>query len=335
MKTPNLLNTRGGSAILAVLFIITILITFAGSALFYASNKRLTINEACNWQESLAIAEAGANTAVGSIVASASGTLMESNTTWYPKTVTGTTMAISHAGGGVTSGTAVYSITQFTSTKTARPYYKVRSVGIIRIPGSKSISLDAADSITRKLNVGENVASLNGVQLTGSSVRTSTRAVEVWLIPTLTNSAAIATVNGINLNNNNLTVDSFNSTDPTRYSGTNSYGVGLSGTTGQFTAAMNPPIYDANLASDGGLLSVNNATVYGDVMTGASGTTSGVSNVMGTVRTDYSASFPTYTGSSSGATSVGGGNGINSATTLRGGTKSARARYITSKVTLA
>ena len=77
---------------------------------------------------------------------------------------------------------------------------------------------------------------------------------------------AIFSVGTLNLNNQNIVVDSYNSTDPTK------------STDGLYDVTKRQE--NGNIATDGDLIQAGDAHVYGDVATN-SGTVTGAANVTG------------------------------------------------------
>ena len=177
-----------------------------------------------------------------------------------------------------------------------RPYYCIVSTGKVTLPGGKSLSMDSADAVLRKLNLNPE-----------TGTRTATRTIETWLKPVYTTQSPLKTDKAINLNNHNIFIDSFNTNppthegDPIRYVSVSTVinGVPVTykvpGTMGQFDAP-NFPVLAANIATNSKFAAIGNATVYGDVLTnggatystdGSGPTVTNTSNVKGEIINNY------------------------------------------------
>jgi hypothetical protein len=212
----------------------------------------------------------------------------------------------------------------------SRPYYSIVSTGTVSLPGGRSISNNQRDIILRKLNLANS-----------GSARAATRTIEAWAKPVYTTDAALRTNLSITLNNHNIYVDSFNSSDPNR-----SLTGGLPGTTmGQFNVAPYNMML-ANIATNSQFIAAGQATIYGDALTNG-GVVNGASGVQGEIRDDYYEPMapvypPTWANSVTPGVQVPTGNGsstkssttIKSAVTLTGGTQANPAYYIVDSVSL-
>jgi hypothetical protein len=79
-------------------------------------------------------------------------------------------------------------------------------------------------------------------------------------------------VGALNLNNQNIVIDSYDSSDPAK------------STNGLYDPAKRQQ--NGDIATDGNVLQAGNAHIYGDVSTN-SGTATGTVNVTGVIRTDF------------------------------------------------
>src|SRR5438045_4442927 len=178
----------------------------------------MTLSQATAWQEALAAAEAGVHQGIAQLeLGLAQNSLAlpgPSPIAWsspFPSgtiTSTSTRVYLNHAGegpSGASNSYADYTLTLNENTTHAitRPYYCIVSVGTVGLPGGKSLSMDSADAVLRKLNLR-------------TATRTATRTIEAWVRPVYTTQGPLKTDQPINLNNHNIFVDSFNSADPTR-----------------------------------------------------------------------------------------------------------------------
>ena len=98
------------------------------------------------------------------------------------------------------------------------------------------------------------------------------RRLEAIVAPVSSFQAAMLSMGTLNLNNQNIVVDSYDSRDPTK------------STNGLYDAAKRQE--NGDIATNGNLIQAGNAFIHGDVATN-SGTVTGVSNVTGVQRTDF------------------------------------------------
>jgi Tfp pilus assembly protein PilX len=282
MKTPRFYNSQRGSAFVAVLFIVTVLTVLGGIAVMQIMNHRATMNQAGAWQEALVAADAGVQQAIAQLELGLSQGISFCGTSGSTS-VSGTTLTLTKNSSlleGSATTTTSYTITRTlvtTSGTTTLPYYLVSSTGTVVIPISPgTVSSNAYDVVLRKFN-------FDFVAKSGTAIR----VLNTWIKPRLNTSAALAANTSLAFSDHNITVDGFNSNDPTM-SGTSG---GLTGQpptyAGQYDA--NGP-YMANVATNGSLASIKNATVYGDALTNGGGAT-GTTNVKGETRNDYSQTF--------------------------------------------
>ncbi|PYL05204.1 MAG: hypothetical protein DME32_00325, partial [Verrucomicrobia bacterium] len=202
---------------------ITVLGLLASSLVLNVNNRRMTLSQASAWQEALAAAEAGVHQGIAqleqglaqnSLPLTLAGTLPATSDwstipSWdsTSKSVSGPTtpVVLTHAGEGSVTSNADYTLTlnENTTQGIPRPYYCIVSTGTVVLPGGKSLSMDSADAVLRKLNLQP-------------ANRTATRTIEAWLKPVYTTQGPLKTDQPINLNNHNIFVDSFDSKDLNR-----------------------------------------------------------------------------------------------------------------------
>jgi hypothetical protein len=345
MNIRNDSQARTASALVAVIITITILALLASSLVVNVNNRRMTVSQASAWQEALAAAEAGVHQGIAQLEQGLAQNSLPlagptpinwssipnwdstSNSVPGPSaspTPTPTRVTLTHAGEGSTTSYADYTLTLNKNATQAipRPYYCIVSTGTVGLPGGKSLSMDSADAVLRKLNLQP-------------ATRTATRTIEAWLKPVYTTQGPLKTDQPINLNNHNIFVDSFNSADPTRSvnglpDARDSNGHLLTNI-GQFDAPnFNVPL-SANIATNSPFANIGNATVYGDVLTNggatdANGATvTNTSNVKGQIINDYYEPIePIYAPQWSNATVSG---SVNNSKTYTGGPLASPARY--------
>lgn len=271
-------RTESASALIAVLLVLTVLLTLSGAALVHTTNRRMTMNQTGTWQEALAVAEAGVHEGLAQLnngIQGYSGTNVYflSGSGGVVSGSSGFSISLSHAvevGGGQVSVTGSYTITGTTyqvsslvagSGTQAEPYYRIRSTGQVVIPGARSLSSNSADVILRKLN------------LMGPT-QTATRTIEVWIKPQFQYvSGPLVSDELISFNNKGIFVDSFDSTDPNR---------SVNGQPNSTAGFYNLPPYNdysANVYTNySGQTQLGGAYIYGSVSTNG-GTISGGGNI--------------------------------------------------------
>src|SRR5256884_3330627 len=151
-------------------------------------------------------------------------------------------------------------------------YYRIRTVGTIPITGPARTSDNPQDTKLRRLSLRWERFS-NGILaphlLTAPQV---SRRVEAVVRPVSAFDQAIMSVGVVDLTNQNIVVDSYDSSDPTK------------STNGLYDVAKRQQ--NGDIATDGQLIEAGNAQIYGDVATNA-GAVSGAANITGIERTDF------------------------------------------------
>ncbi|MEI6561860.1 MAG: hypothetical protein WCO68_07230 [Verrucomicrobiota bacterium] len=328
----------GGSALLVVLVLITILSLMLGTTLTLVRTNANTLNQAASWQQALAAAEAGVQQAAAQVQTQFIPLLNQSAPPDLSGAQSGTPAlsgTLTTSGEGNVSATYAYVITGTkcavnSSGPSTQTYFRILSTGMAQVAGTKYVGLDPRDAVVRKLSFT-------------STSATAVRQVEAWLKPVYNSiSLPITTASTISMNNHNVTVDSFKSTDPARSVGL------LKDANGNITSYGQPSSiagffnsksvnnanggtlvsnqYLASIGTNGQSIQANGATVFGDVMTNG-GVINGAQNVYGNLRTDFSQTLA--------PAPVPGGTFVStSSSTLKGGTQSAPARYTVSSVSL-
>jgi hypothetical protein len=314
-------RSKSGSALVAVILTIAILSILAGTFISSVNNRRITLSQGSAWQEALVAAEAGAHQGIAQVE---QGLFQNSlpATTASPGPSDPPNLTLSHSGEGSTTVTANYSLTRSDVSLGGinQPYYRIVSTGTVGLPGGKSLSMDSRDAILRKLN------------LQGNN-RTATRRVEAWLQPVYTTagSMGLRTDDAILLNNHNIFIDSFDSTDLNRsYGGVlpgGPYPVGNQNTGMGYYNLAPYNILGANISTNSDSLTGGNAYIYGDAYTngGTLETVVGAGNIQGQLYDDYYEPMPpVYAPQWSNATVSG---SVSNSKTFTGGTETNPARY--------
>src|SRR5919201_671361 len=151
-------------------------------------------------------------------------------------------------------------------------YYRIRTVGTMPITGPPRTTDNKQDGRLRKLSLRWERFT-NGV-LTPHAISTPQvcRRAEAIVRPVSSFAQAVMGVGVVDLTNQNIVVDSYDSKDPSK------------STNGLYDIAKRQQ--NGDIATDGDLIEAGNAHIYGDVATN-SGTVSGVANVTGIERTDF------------------------------------------------
>src|SRR5262245_36241316 len=314
-------KNQNASALIAVIITVAIMSLLAGAFVSTVNNRRMTLSQGSTWQEALVAAEAGAHQGIGQVE---QGVFQNS----LPASAPSTTVTLSHGGEGSTTVNANYSLTRTNVTLGGiqQPFYRIVSTGTVRLPGSKSLSMDSRDAVLRKLNLR-------------TSTRTATRTVETWLQPiySSTGSLGLRTDQAIDLNNHNIFFDSFDSTLLSRsYGGTlpgQPYPAGNQNTgMGHFNVAPYN-FLAANVSTNSDALSGGNAWIYGDVYTngGTLETVVGTGNIQGQLYDDYYEEMPPVYAPQ---WNVPSGGQVKKSTTFAGGTSANPAQYIVSSISI-
>ena len=276
------MRTRGskaqGSILLWTVVTIAILSLLGAEVLRLVSIKYEHALQTATWQESLLAAESGIDLAI-----------MELRKSLFP--------APNHAWGGWNNipgnGVTSYGLTTIPNAGLAGTpmtievnvdapgnlkdsngqYYRIRTVGTMPILGSPRAGQNRQDTRLRKLSLCWERFT-DGV-LKARSLNNHpqvSRRTEAIVRPVSAFNQAIMSVGTLDLTNQNIVIDSYDSRD---------------------TAKSTNGLYDVNkrqengdLATDGNLIEAGNAHIYGDVATNL-GTVSGAANITGIERTDF------------------------------------------------
>jgi hypothetical protein len=151
-------------------------------------------------------------------------------------------------------------------------YYRIRTIGTMPISGSARTTDNKQDGRLRKLSLRWERFT-NGV-LTSHAISTPQvcRRAEAIVRPVSSFAQAAMSVGTMDLTNQNIVIDSYDSRDPNK------------STNGLYDVAKRQE--NGDIATDGNLIEAGNAHIYGDVATN-SGTVSGAANITGTERTDF------------------------------------------------
>ena len=206
-------------------------------------------------------------------------------------------------------------------------YYRIRTVGTIPITGPARASDNPQDTKLRRLSLrferftnGLLSAHALPTDANGNPKPQVSRRIEAIVQPVSAFDQAIMSVGVVDMTNQNIVVDSYNSSDPTK------------STNGLYDVAKRQE--NGDVATDGQLIDAGNAHIYGDVATNA-GTVSGAANITGTERTDFyqepiPVGAPTWSATNSSVTSVNGTTTITASPTQG----SPASRYVLTGISL-
>jgi len=320
-------STKTGSVLVWTVLVITMLSLIAVETLRLVTVKYQNALQTSTWQEALLAAESGIDLA---IVELRKSLYPQPNHAWDGwnnppgNEVTGyelTTVPNAGLNGTpMTIETNVDAPTQLIDPTNSWQYYRIRTVGTIPITGPARTSDNPQDTKLRRLSLRWERFT-NGILtprlLTAPQV---SRRVEAVVRPVSAFDQAIMSVGVVDLTNQNIVVDSYDSTDPTK------------STNGLYDPAKRQE--NGDIATDGQLIEAGNAQIYGDVATNA-GTVSGAANITGIERTDFyqepiPVGAPSWSTWNSSPSSVTGTTTINADATKG----SAASRYTLSSISL-
>ena len=270
---------KAGSVLVWTVLTIAILSLIAIETLRLVTAKYQNALQTSTWQEALLAAESGIDLA---IVELRKSLYPQPNNAWQGwnnppgNSVTGyelTTVPNAGLNGTpMTIETNVDAPSQLIDPTNLWQYYRIRTVGTIPITGPARASDNPQDTKLRRLSLRWERFT-NGILtphlLTAPQV---SRRIEAIVRPVSAFDQAVMSVGVVDLTNQNIVVDSYDSTDPAK------------STNGLYDPAKRQE--NGDIATDGQLIEAGNAQIYGDVATNA-GTVSGAANITGVERTDF------------------------------------------------
>ena len=270
-------SARSGSALVWTLMVITILSLVAAELLQVISGKYHSTLHTAVWQEALVAAESGVDLAIielrKSLYPSPNGAWTGWNTDPGANAVTHGLVTVPNAGLAGTPMTIAVSVDaplQLKDPGNSWQYYRIRTTGSMPIPGPSRASDNKQDTRLRKLSLRFDRFTAGGADAV--SAPRVTRRIETIVRPVSAFDQAIMSVGALDLTDQNIIIDSYDSRDATK------------STNGLYDVAKRQE--NGNIATDGTIINAGNAHVYGDVATN-SGTVSGITNVTGTQRDDF------------------------------------------------
>lgn len=315
-----------GSIVVWTVITMAILSLFATEVLRAVSGRYQLGLQAAKWQESVVAAESGIDLAV-----------VELRKSLYPAPNNAWQGWSDIPGNGVVSkGLTIIPTTGLAATpmeievnvdapaqlkdpSNGWQYYRIRTLGTVPLSGPARSSFNKQDNRLRKMTL-RTQRFVDNLFTSETSAPHAARRVEAILKPLSSFDQAIMAVGVLDLNNQNIVVDSYDSRDPAK------------STNGLYDVTKRQK--NGNIATDGSILDAGGAYVYGDVSTN-SGAATGVQNVTGQQRTDFyqdpiPIGAPTWTSINPSPSTVSGTTTINASATQ--GT--ALSRYILSTIDL-
>src|SRR5438105_4770046 len=268
-----------GSVLVWTVLVIAILSLIAVETLRLVTIKYQNALQTSTWQEALLAAESGIDVA---IVELRKSLYPQPNSAWQGwnnapgNNITGyelTTVPNAGLNGTpMTIETNVDAPAELIDPGNSWQYYRIRTVGTIPITGPARTNDNPQDTKLRRLSLRWERFT-NGI-LTSHLITAPqvSRRIEAVVRPVSAFDQAIMSVGIVDLTNQNIVVDSYDSSDPAK------------STNGLYDAAKRQQ--NGDIATDGQLIEAGNAQIFGDVATNA-GTVSGAANITGVERTDF------------------------------------------------
>jgi len=246
-SAPPRSHRESGSALVAALVTLAVLAMLAASTFLTVTNRFRSNYQTASWHDALTSAENGVQYSLARLrspLTQTDGTVTTSTVLTNPLTVPGSlqsdlailttggtstngtvltgtyngntfpqiqlpTLTIPHAGEGSSQFSAVATIDAVPNTNVTNSglntWYRIRSVGTVPLSGSASVGIQKYDNFLRKLRFHTDTS---GAPLTRPQ---AVRTIEVLAKPVTTGSAALFGQTGINLNNQNVVINSYDS----------------------------------------------------------------------------------------------------------------------------
>jgi len=272
-------SPQRGSILVWTVMTIAILSLLAAEVIRLVSLKYQSALQTATWQEALLAAESGVDLGIVELRKSLFPSPNHAWEGWNNTPGNGVTSygltTIPNSGLSGTPMTIEANVdapASFVDPKNGWQYYRIRTVGTMPITGSGRVTDNKQDNRLRKLSLRFERFT-NGI-LTAHSISSPqvSRRIEAIVRPVSSFEQAVMGVGEVDLNNQNIVIDSYDSSDPTK------------STNGLYDVAKRQE--NADIATDGDVIDAGNAHIYGDVATN-SGTVVGAANVTGTERDDF------------------------------------------------
>jgi len=268
-----------GSILVWTVLTVAVLSILGAEILRVVSIKHQNALQTATWQEALLAAESGIDLAIVELRKSLYPAPNHAWEGWNNTPSNGVTSygitTIPNSGLGGTPMTIEANVdapASLIDPNNGWQYYRIRTVGTMPISGPARSADNKQDTRLRRLSLRFERFT-NGV-LTAHGITTPQvcRRTEAIVSPVSSFAMAAMSVGTMDLTNQNIVIDSYDSHDPNK------------STNGLYDAAKQQQ--NGDIATDGQLIEAGNAHIYGDVATN-SGTVTGVANITGTERTDF------------------------------------------------
>lgn len=268
-----------GSVLVWTVLVIAILSLLSAEVLRVVSTKYQNALQTATWQEALLASESGIDLAIAELRKSlypAPNHAWEGWNTPPGNNVTSYAMStVPNAGLAGTPMTIEVNVdapAQLIDPTSGWQYYRVRASGTMPITGAPRVTDNKQDGRLRRLSLRWERFTNGVLAAHALSAPQVSRRVEAIVRPVSAFNQAIMSVGTLDLTNQNIVIDSYNSSDP------------LKSTNGLYDAAKRQQ--NGDIATDGNLIDAGNAYIYGNVATN-SGTVSGAANITGMERNDF------------------------------------------------
>lgn len=278
MRASSSQRTRGSILVWTVLSI-AILSLLAAEVLRVVSAKYENALQTATWQEALLAAESGIDLAIVQLRKSLYPPPNHAWEGWNNTPADGvasygltTIPSVGLAGTTMTIAVNVDAPAALLDASNGWQYYRIRTCGTMPITGPGRAPDNKQDSRLRKLSLRFERFTDGVLTAHAVSFPQVSRRVEAIVRPISSFSEAIMSVGTLDLTNQNIVIDSYDSTDSAK------------STNGLYDVTKRQE--NGDIATDGNLIEAGNAHIYGDVATN-SGTVVGAANITGTQRTDF------------------------------------------------
>ncbi len=276
MRLP---SRNEGSILVWTVMTIAVLSLLAAEVIRLVSLKYQSALQTATWQEALLAAESGVDLGIVELRKSLYPSPNHAWEGWNNAPANGvvsygltTVPNAGLAGTPMTIEVNVDAPASFVDPVNGWQYYRIRTIGTMPITGFARVSDNKQDNRLRKLSLRFERFT-NGI-LTAHAVASPrvSRRIEAVVRPVSSFNQAIMGVSTVDMTNQNIVVDSYDSSDPTK------------STNGLYDVAKRQE--NGDVATNGNLIEAGNAHIYGDVATN-SGAVSGAANVTGVERDDF------------------------------------------------
>ncbi|MEP6936797.1 MAG: hypothetical protein ABI871_01895 [Chthoniobacterales bacterium] len=277
----------GGSVLAWTVLIIAILSLVGAQVMRVVTLKYQNALQTATWQETLVAAESGVDLA---IVELRKSIYPQPNGAWdgwttptpapspAPSATPGTRYGKTTipnaglAGTEMTINVNVDAPQQLVEPGSSWQYYRIRATGTMPLTGPARVTDNKQDTSLRRLSLHWERFTNGLLSATSLAAPQVCRRVEAIVRPVSAFDQAIMSVGMLDLNNQNIRIDSYDSTDP------------LKSTNGLYDLAKFQK--NGNIATDGAVIDAGGATIWGSASTNA-GTVIDGANVKGIQRTDF------------------------------------------------